>query len=175
MLIGNQRFCVTGGAGFIGSHLVELLLTEHQAVRVLEKPDTDVSHLPEDQIEVVFADLRDPEAVEAAVVGCKTVLHLAANPNLWARDPDEFEQVNHQGTRRVLGDDHPSTLNSVNNLAILYYAQGRYEEAEPLARELVDRTPLQAKEYARGKRLLDMIEEALSVMSQGAEIWESDG
>lgn len=93
---------VTGGAGYVGSHLVELLLAEGQTVRVLEKPGTDVSHLPGDRVEVVFADLRNAAAVQTAAVACKTVLHLAANPNLWARDPTEFEQVNHQGTRRVL-------------------------------------------------------------------------
>ena len=96
------KVLVTGGAGFIGSHLVEHLVAEKQAVRVLEKPGVATSHLPETEIEIVFADLRDAEAVEEAVAGCDVVLHLAANPNLWARDPDEFEQVNHQGTRRVL-------------------------------------------------------------------------
>ncbi len=93
---------VTGGAGFIGSHLVEQLVVEGHAVRVLEKPGVPTAHLPEDNIEIVFADIRDAPAVEQAAQGCDVVLHLAANPNLWARDPDEFEQVNHQGTRNVL-------------------------------------------------------------------------
>ncbi len=96
------KVLVTGGAGFVGSHLVERLVAENQAVRVLEKPGVQTSHLPETEIEIVFADLRDAKAVEEAVVGCDVVLHLAANPNLWVRDPTEFEQVNHQGTRRVL-------------------------------------------------------------------------
>lgn len=94
---------VTGGAGFIGSHLVEQLVAEGQAVRVLEKPGASTGHLPGDHIEIVFADVRDADAVNKAARGCDVVLHLAANPNLWARDPDEFEQVNHQGTRHVLG------------------------------------------------------------------------
>jgi len=93
---------VTGGAGFIGSHLVEQLVAEGHAVRVLEKPGAPTAHLPENDIELVFADIRDAPAVGQAAQGCEIVLHLAANPNLWARDPDEFEQVNHQGTRHVL-------------------------------------------------------------------------
>jgi dihydroflavonol-4-reductase len=96
------KVLVTGGAGFIGAHLVERLVAEKHAVRVLEKPGVVTSHLPESEIEIVFADLRDAQAIEEAVVDCDVVLHLAANPNLWARDPTEFEQVNHQGTRRVL-------------------------------------------------------------------------
>jgi dihydroflavonol-4-reductase len=81
---------------------VEQLVAEHQAVRVLEKPGVPTTHLPENAIDIVFADIRDAEAVEQAARDCDVVLHLAANPNLWARDPDEFEQVNHQGTRHVL-------------------------------------------------------------------------
>lgn len=96
------KVLVTGGAGFIGSHLVDRLVAEKQDVRVLEKPGVDTSHLPEHKIEIIPADLRDKQSVENAVKGCDVVLHLAANPNLWAPDPDEFEQVNHQGTRHVL-------------------------------------------------------------------------
>jgi len=99
---GSGTVLVTGGAGFIGSHLVEQLVAEGHAVRVLEKPGVSTAHLPENDIETVIADIRDAPAVELAAQGCDVVLHLAANPNLWARDPDEFEQVNHQGTRHVL-------------------------------------------------------------------------
>ncbi|MHC4615732.1 MAG: NAD-dependent epimerase/dehydratase family protein, partial [Planctomycetota bacterium] len=97
-----SRVLVTGGAGYIGSYLVEQLVADDQAVRVLEKPGVPTAHLPQDDIEIVFADIRDAEAVDRAARDCDVVLHLAANPNLWARDPDEFEQVNHQGTRHVL-------------------------------------------------------------------------
>ena len=102
MINGSETVLVTGGAGFIGSHLVEQLVAEDRAVRVLEKPGVPTAHLPEDDIDIVFADIRDVEAVEQAVKDCDVVLHLAANPNLWARDPDEFEQINHRGTRHVL-------------------------------------------------------------------------
>jgi dihydroflavonol-4-reductase len=97
-----RRVLVTGGAGFIGSHLVRQLVAANHAVRVLEKPGASVSQLPQDQIEIVFADIRDGAAVARATGDCDVVLHLAANPNLWARSPDEFEEVNHQGTRHVL-------------------------------------------------------------------------
>jgi len=102
MAEGSGRVLVTGGAGFVGSYLVEQLVADNHTVRVLEKPGVATSHLPIDKIEIVFGDLRDERAVKEAAVGCDVVLHLAANPNLWTRDPHEFEEVNHQGTRRVL-------------------------------------------------------------------------
>jgi dihydroflavonol-4-reductase len=92
---------VTGGAGFIGSHLVEQLVESGQEVRVIERPGTGVSHLPR-QVDVAWADIRDRETVARSIHGAELVYHLAANPNLWARDRREFEAVNHQGTVNVL-------------------------------------------------------------------------
>ncbi|HWE39127.1 MAG TPA: NAD-dependent epimerase/dehydratase family protein [Isosphaeraceae bacterium] len=92
---------VTGGAGFIGSHLVGRLVAAGQRVRVVERPGADTSHLPPG-VEVVRADIRDREAVREALRGGRFVYHLAANPNLWARDRDEFDAVNHRGTVHVL-------------------------------------------------------------------------
>ena len=92
---------VTGGAGFIGSHLVERLVTRGARVRVVERPGADTGHLPPG-VEVVRADVRDREAVGRALRGGRSVYHLAANPNLWARDRREFDAINHRGTVHVL-------------------------------------------------------------------------
>jgi dihydroflavonol-4-reductase len=97
----NGLTIVTGGAGFIGSHLVDQLVESGQQVRVVEKPGTDVGHLP-GEIELVFADIRERETLCKALEGGRLVYHLAANPNLWARDRREFEAVNHRGTVNVL-------------------------------------------------------------------------
>ena len=92
---------VTGGAGFIGSHLVENLVNRGARVRVLERPNADVSHLPP-SVEIVRADIRDYEAVAQAFKGANLVYHLAANPNLWTRNPGDFDSINHRGTINVL-------------------------------------------------------------------------
>jgi dihydroflavonol-4-reductase len=92
---------VTGGAGFIGSHLVEQLVESGQQVRVIERPGADVSHLHR-AAEVFFADIRDRAGLQRGLKGARWVYHLAANPNLWVRDRREFEAVNHQGTIHVL-------------------------------------------------------------------------
>src|SRR5690606_1719479 len=92
---------VTGGAGFIGSHLVDRLAAEGHRVRVVERPGAGVGHLPPG-VEVVFADVRDRGAVGRALAGGRWVYHLAANPNLWTRDRRDFEAVNHRGTVNVL-------------------------------------------------------------------------
>jgi dihydroflavonol-4-reductase len=91
---------VTGGAGFIGSHLVELLLNEGAAVRVLDRspPREDFA----DRVDFQAGDIRSREDVRQAVAGCEFVFHLAANPNLWTRHRHDFDAVNHQGTVHVI-------------------------------------------------------------------------
>jgi dihydroflavonol-4-reductase len=93
---------VTGGAGFIGSHLVRLLVDRGENVRVLDRPGAKVDHLPLDRIELVIADIRDRDAVRKAVSGCGVVYHLAANPQLWTRRRGHFHGVNYLGTVHVL-------------------------------------------------------------------------
>jgi dihydroflavonol-4-reductase len=93
---------ITGGAGFIGSHLVRRLLEQGDSVRVLERPGAPVKHLPLDRIDLIHGDIRDRNAVDRAVRGCRVVYHLAANPNLWTRRRGEFRQVNYQGAVHVL-------------------------------------------------------------------------
>ena len=85
----NGLTIVTGGAGFIGSHLVQQLVECGQQVRVVERPGALVGHLPS-SVQVVFADIRDRRTVAAAMEGGRWVYHLAANPNLWVRDRKEF-------------------------------------------------------------------------------------
>lgn len=93
---------VTGGAGFIGSHLVGQLVNRGERVRVLERPGVAVDHLPLHCLDVVFADIRDRAAVERAIRGCDLVYHLAANPNLWTARRGHYYQVNYQGAVNVL-------------------------------------------------------------------------
>ncbi|MBV9107475.1 MAG: NAD-dependent epimerase/dehydratase family protein [Verrucomicrobia bacterium] len=93
---------VTGGGGFIGSHLVNQLVKAGEAVRVLEGPGADVRHLPIEAVEVVRGDIRCAKDVRVAVQNCRQVYHLAANPNLWTRVRSDFNAVNNEGTRNVL-------------------------------------------------------------------------
>lgn len=75
-----MKVLVTGGAGFIGSHLVELLSRQGDEVRVLDDLSTgsSASIVRESGAELVVGDVADPAAVSVAVAGCDAVCHLAA-------------------------------------------------------------------------------------------------
>ena len=93
---------ITGGAGFIGSHLVAALLGEGEEVRVLERPGVSLDHLPLDSIELISADICDRAAMAWATRNCNHVYHLAADPNLWRRDLREYDAINYQGALNVI-------------------------------------------------------------------------
>ncbi len=96
------KVLVTGGAGFVGAHLVQFLLDRGESVCVVEKPSASVEHLPLHAIDLVLTDVRDRASVRRAVADCEQVYHLAANPQLWTRRRGHFHQVNYLGTVNVL-------------------------------------------------------------------------
>lgn len=102
-----SSFLVTGGAGFVGSHLVEELLNRREQVRVLDNFSTGKREnlAPyADQIEVVEGDLRSQHTVREAVKGIDYVLHQGALPSVprSIKDPITTNDVNVGGTLNVL-------------------------------------------------------------------------
>jgi len=100
-------YLVTGGAGFIGSHLVEELLKRGERVRVLDNFSTGKRERLEpylDRIEVVEGDLRSQHTVRDAVKGIDFVLHQGALPSVprSVKDPVTTNEVNVGGTLNVL-------------------------------------------------------------------------
>jgi len=102
-----KRCLVTGGAGFIGSHLVEGLLAAGSQVRVLDDFSTgnpaNLAGLA-GRIELMRGSVTDAAATTAAVAGCDTVFHLAALPSVQksVEDPVCVHEVTATGTLIVL-------------------------------------------------------------------------
>lgn len=101
------RCLVTGGGGFIGSHLAEALVGEGHAVSILDNFSTGRRvnlHAIVDQIEVVEGSVTDPRALAAAMRSVDWVFHLAALPSVQrsVEDPFSTHEVCATGTLRVL-------------------------------------------------------------------------
>ena len=85
-LCGMHMHLVTGGAGFIGSHLVDRLVSKGERVRVFDnlssgRMDFIERHIG-DSVEIIIADLLDLDKLTDAMEGITTVHHLAANPDI---------------------------------------------------------------------------------------------
>ena len=93
---------VTGGTGFVGAHLVRVLLHKGESVRCLVRPGSDRRNLAGLPVEVAEGDITDPVAAVRAVRGCDTVFHVAAAYQLWVPDPAPMYRANVGGTRTVL-------------------------------------------------------------------------
>ncbi|MBT2338739.1 MULTISPECIES: NAD-dependent epimerase/dehydratase family protein [Pseudomonas] len=97
---------ITGGAGFIGSHLTDALLAKGHSVRILDDLSTGKrSNLPLDNpaIELIEGDVADAALVARAMAGCSAVAHLAAVASVQASvdDPVRTHQSNFIGTLNV--------------------------------------------------------------------------
>jgi UDP-glucose 4-epimerase len=104
----HQHFLVTGGAGFIGSHLAERLLRDNlgQVTTFDNLHRGTLAHLAEYQhrIRFIHADIRDAIALRTAMVDVDVVFHLAAQSNVLGaeKDPDYAASTNVLGTINVL-------------------------------------------------------------------------
>jgi UDP-glucose 4-epimerase len=85
-MLEDLSILVTGGAGFIGSHLIDVLLPQNK-VAVLDNFSTGrreyiAHHLKDQNFSLIEADILDPKALEKAVEGKDIIFHLAANPDV---------------------------------------------------------------------------------------------
>ena len=100
--MADAPILITGGAGFIGSNLVDALLAHGYAVRVLDNMSTGKrENLPQDErVELIVGDVADAECVRRSVQGCRAVVHLAAVASVQASvdDPVGTHQSNLIGT-----------------------------------------------------------------------------
>jgi dTDP-L-rhamnose 4-epimerase len=133
-----EHVLVTGGAGFIGSHLVDELLREGRRVRVLDSLVEQVhgeSQRPDylaADAELIAGDVRNPEVMRGALEGVESVVHLAARVGVGQSmyEPAEYAAVNTAGTGVLLEAllDHPvRKLVVASSMSV--YGEGAYEPA----------------------------------------------
>lgn len=104
-----MKALVTGGAGFIGSHLVDYLINEGKTVRVIDNLSSgSMDHLErwsdDPRMELFEVDLLDKDALDGAIKGCGEVYHLAANPEVNAKNasPEDHFRQNIEATFNLL-------------------------------------------------------------------------
>lgn len=97
-----MNIMVTGATGFIGSHVVELLLHHQFKVRVFCRSLPLARRMFGERVDIFSGDMQDENDVTQAVRGCDAAIHLAGYAKNWAKDPGLFDRVNVDGTRYLL-------------------------------------------------------------------------
>lgn len=97
-----MQVLVTGGGGFVGSHLVRLLVSRGNRVRVLTRSPASAKIISDLNVEVAIGDLKDPESLKVATQGCEQVFHCAADYRLWSSNFRELYENNVDGTENLL-------------------------------------------------------------------------
>jgi UDP-glucose 4-epimerase len=156
-----MKFLVTGGAGFIGSHIAQTLLERGDSVRVLDNFSTgkreNIEALTRQfngrQLEVLEGDIRDASRVGDAVRGVEVIFHEAAFVSVPQSmdEPQECFEVNITGTSLLFDAARRAGVRR----AVVASSAAVYGESEALP--LVEETPLQPKSpYAVSKRVDEM-------------------
>jgi dTDP-L-rhamnose 4-epimerase len=153
--VAGRTILVTGGAGFIGSHLVDALLERGDRVRVLDNLDPQVhgparrkpEWLPDDA-EFVQGDVRDREAIDRAIGGAEVIYHLAAAVGVGQSmyQIADYTATNTLGTAHLLQalidrEMQPERLVVASSMSI--YGEGRYLRPDGGAPRRVRRSPEQ--------------------------------
>ncbi|WP_373056751.1 NAD-dependent epimerase/dehydratase family protein [Zunongwangia sp. H14] len=136
----SKKILITGGAGFIGSHLADELLSKGYEVRVLDNLSEQVhgkerkkpSYL-NSEVEFLMGDVRDKEAVEKALEGIHAVFHLAAMVGVGQSmyQIRDYTAVNNVGTATLLEAliNHPvEKLVVASSMSI--YGEGLYKDGK---------------------------------------------
>lgn len=107
----NTKVLITGGAGFIGSHLADELLSAGYQVRVLDNlssqvhgPRSDAPDYLNADVELCVGDVRDPQALAQSLEGIHAVFHFAARVGVGQSmyEVADYTSVNNEGTARLL-------------------------------------------------------------------------
>jgi UDP-glucose 4-epimerase len=142
---------VTGGAGFIGSHIVARLLANGEKVRVLDNFSTGkpANIAPfKGRIELIEGDLRDPQALERAVAGCEVVYQQAALRSVPRSidDPLANNEVNVTGILRLL-----IAAKTAGVRRVVYASSSSVYGDDPTLPKVETQTPRPISPYAASK------------------------
>ncbi|GAB1541846.1 NAD-dependent epimerase/dehydratase family protein [Scytonema sp. NUACC21] len=153
-----MKALVTGANGFTGSHLIRALQKQGSTVVGLVRKSSNLASLSDCNMQLVYGDITERDALRVAMTGTDTVFHTAAYVELGIVNEAEMERVNVEGTRAVLevaqevgvsklvycstigvfGDTKGQTVNETFQRTQSNFSSA-YDRTKYLAQQLVDR------------------------------------
>ncbi|HET6769586.1 MAG TPA: NAD-dependent epimerase/dehydratase family protein, partial [Chitinophagaceae bacterium] len=99
----NSKILVTGANGHLGANTIRSLLKRNYHVNVFVRENSDLRGLSGLPVTYYYGDVRDPEALTKAAMGCDAIIHHAAVYKIWAKTPAEIMEPAIEGTRNLFG------------------------------------------------------------------------
>ena len=155
-----MKVLVTGAAGFLGGHLVDMLLERGDEVRAMVRPVEDASHLHKlDGVEVVLGDLVDRESLKRAVQGTQRVYNVAAKTGPWGLEKD-YNAVNVWGVADLISASMDAGVQRVVHTSSItvcgHHLKGIITEDHPFRAE---DNPYSRTKIAGEKMIADFVKE----------------
>ncbi|TXT60705.1 MAG: hypothetical protein BAJALOKI1v1_1230009 [Promethearchaeota archaeon] len=127
----RKKVLITGGTGFIGTHLVKKLYDLGYKLRLFVRESSDVSPFKEfNNIEYFIGDIADAEDISRATEGIDVIFHLAAYVAIWAKNKSIYNETNIKGTENI------AKIALEKNIRVLYVSS--FTALGPTPREPVD-------------------------------------
>lgn len=167
-----MKVLVTGGAGFIGTHVVRALLDNGASVRVLDSFISSERTAVDKRVSVIEGDIRDLNVVATAMSGVTHVVHLAAlvSVPLSVQDPELTHAVNVEGTKNIF-----DTAREQGVTRIVYASSAAVYGNEPSVPKRED-SPLHPESpYATSKAENEQIAKESTVSAMGLRFFNVYG
>ncbi|MFA6530682.1 MAG: SDR family oxidoreductase [Candidatus Micrarchaeia archaeon] len=152
-----SKYLVTGGAGFIGSHIVDALVAANHSVRVLDDFSTgsleNIGHL-DGKIELMRGDISDKETVDSAVKGMDYIFHEAAQTSVVdsIKNPVKTWDINIKGTKLLL---NAAVKFKVKKLVLA--SSANIYGNDPMLPKLEDMPPKPSSPYGESKLMDELM------------------
>ncbi len=157
----KTRILVTGGSGFLGTHVVLQLLAAGYLVRSLQRtPPVEGEHVP--------GSILEEETIRRAVKGCDAVFHLAGRVSRDRRDASLLEELHVEGTRNVLsatGDRRVVYASTSGTIAVSRDRNECATEFSPYPEKLVAGWPYYASKIRAEKLALEIAGDRVVVLN----------
>lgn len=163
----KKTYLVTGGAGFIGSHLVDRLVALGHRVRVIDNLSSGKKININAKADFHHADIRDKNAIAKSFQNVDGIFHLAA----LARIQPSFEKPEEYIDTNVIGTKHILELAKEHHIKRIVYSasSSAYGHQAALLREDMALTPQALSPYSSTKRMGEMLMRDMGSMTGGAE------
>jgi dihydroflavonol-4-reductase len=149
-----MKIFITGATGFIGSHVVKLLVQTEHELRCLVRKTSQIKELEELGVNLITGDLTDKDSLLEGMKGCDWVLDVANVYTFWTPNKKTYKEVNVTGTRNIMESALQTGISKVVHVSTgAIYGKpldSPFTEESPVG-------PVRFSEYARTKYEGDLI------------------